>query len=70
MLSKVHITEPLTLREIRLLTGKTQKDFAAAVGIPLSTYKTYEYRPGKMEAGKLLHICEVLGVPLEKIALK
>lgn len=70
MLSKVQIHKPLTLREIRLLAGKTQKDFAAAVGIPLSTYKAYEYAPGKMEAGKLLHICEVTGVPLEKVALK
>lgn len=70
MLEKIQITEPVTLEELRKLSGLTQKNFAETVGIPLTTYRHYERNPEKMEVGQLIKICETFGLRLEKVALK
>lgn len=70
MLEKIQITEPVTLEELRKLSGLTQKRFAEVVSIPLTTYRNYERHPEKMEVGQLIRICQTFGLSLEKVALK
>lgn len=48
-----------TLREIRLATGRSQRAFAALIGIPIETYRRFD--SGRRAAGlDLLHRAEQL----------
>ena len=69
MLDNIQIMGKITLKELRKLTGLSQKDFSEKAEIPLTTYRRYEDDPSKMEAGKLFMICDMLGVPVAKIKI-
>lgn len=69
MLEKVQVVEPITLEELRVLTGLSVSDFAKQIGIPETSYRRYEREPKKMEVGKLIEISEKFGIPLEKIKI-
>ncbi|MDD2952515.1 MAG: helix-turn-helix transcriptional regulator [Parabacteroides sp.] len=67
MLEKIQVVEPITLEELRKLTGLSVADFSKEIGIPETTYRRYEREPKKMEVGKLIEISDKFGVPIEKI---
>ena len=69
MLSKVQVVEPITLAELRNLTGLSIPDFSKKVEIPETSYRRYENEPEKIEIGRLLKICEITGVPIDKIKI-
>jgi transcriptional regulator with XRE-family HTH domain len=69
MLDDIQIMGKVYLRDLRKLTGLSQKDFANKVGIPLTTYRRYEKDTSKMEAGQLFSICDMLGVSASNIKL-
>lgn len=69
MLEKVQVVEPVTLEELRKLTGLSVAEFARSIDVPESTYRRYEKEPGKMEVGKLVEISDRFGVPIEKIKI-
>lgn len=67
MVENIKIINKVTLKEIRNIMGKSQKEFAKYVGIPITTYRRYESNTKKMEIGKLCTICDKTGIPIEKI---
>ena len=69
MLDNIQIMGKITLKELRRLTGLSQQEFAERVGIPFTTYRRYERNPANMDAGKLFHICDVVGISIESIRL-
>lgn len=69
MLNNIQIMGKVTLKELRRLTGLSQEEFAKKVGIPFTTYRRYENNPSNMEAGRLFHICDVVGVSIANIRL-
>ncbi|MDF2907147.1 MAG: helix-turn-helix protein [Herbinix sp.] len=69
MLDNIQIMGKVTLKELRMLTGLTQKEFAEKVEIPFTTYRRYESYPANMEAGRLFKACEILGVSISIIKL-
>lgn len=69
MLEKIEITDNITLKELRLLTGMSQSAFAHEVDIPFSTYRRYESNPSKMEVGQLFKICDTIGIPITKLII-
>lgn len=70
MLEKIQVLEPVTLKELRRLTGLTQEEFAKEVDIPTTSYRRYESNPLCMDVGKLIGICEKVGIPFENIKVK
>ena len=66
MLKKIVIKSRISLKEIRILTGKTQKEFATYVEIPYRTYRRKE-QGSKMNASELSRISVITGVPMDKI---
>lgn len=69
MLDNIQILGKVTLKDLRKLTGLTQKEFADKVSIPITTYRRYEGDTSKMEVGKLFEICDTLGVSISNIKL-
>ena len=69
MLENIQIMGKVTVKELRKLTGLSQKEFAEKVEIPMTTYRRYENDASKMEVGKLFKICDMLGVSLANIKL-
>lgn len=70
MLEKIQVLEPVSLKELRGLTGLSQEEFSKEVGIPLTSYRRYEANPRSMDVGKLLSICDKVGVPIENIDVR
>jgi transcriptional regulator with XRE-family HTH domain len=69
MLENIQIMGKIALKDLRKLTGLSQKNFAEKVGIPFTSYRRYENNVNKMEVGQLFHICDVLGVSITNIKL-
>lgn len=69
MLESIQIMGKVTLRELRKLTGLSQKDFSKKVGVPMTTYRRYEKDASRMEVGKLFEICDTLGVSVANIKI-
>lgn len=69
MLDNIQIMGKVTLKELRKLTGLSQKEFADKVKIPITTYRRYECDTSKMEVGKLFEICDMLDVSITNIKL-
>lgn len=69
MLDNIQIIGKVYLKDLRRLTGLSQKEFADKAGIPLTTYRRYEKDTSKMEAGKLFKVCDILGVAATSIKL-
>lgn len=69
MLDNIQIMGKITLKELRKLSGLSQEEFAKKVDIPFTTYRRYENNPSNMEAGRLFHVCDVLGVSISNIKL-
>jgi len=67
MLEKVQIKEPITLEELRKLSGLTITEFSKEIDVPETTYRRYEREPRKMDVGKLLDICEKFEIPFDMI---
>lgn len=67
MLEKIQVVEPITLKELRVLTGLSQEDFSREVGIPLTSYRRYEANTRSMDVGKLVDICDKVGVSINFI---
>lgn len=67
MMQGVQITGKVTLSQLRLLTGMTQKKFAMFVGIPYTTYRRYEKRIENAGFSEIVRICDRTGVGIEKI---
>lgn len=67
MLDNIQIMGKITVKDLRKITGLSQKEFSQKVGIPFTSYRRYESNVSKMEVGQLFHICDVLGVPIENI---
>lgn len=55
------------IAQLRTKRGLTQKDIAEALGVPLSTYKEWEY--GRRIQGEKIYVdlAEVLGVSLRSL---
>ena len=70
MLEKIQVLEPVSLKELRILTGLSQEDFAKEVGIPLTSYRRYEADPLCMDVGKLVNICDKAGVSISCIDVR
>lgn len=69
VLENIQIMGKVTIKDLRILSGKSQKDFAEKVNIPFTTYRRYEKDVSKMEVGKLFQICDLLGVSVSNIKL-
>lgn len=69
MLKNIQIMGKITLRELRNLTGLSQKDFAGKVEIPYTSYRRYENDVSKMEVGQLFNICNTVGVEISNIKI-
>lgn len=69
MLDNIQIVGKVTLKELRQITGLSQKEFAEAVKIPFTTYRRYERNPRSMEAGRLFGLCDTLGISIANIKL-
>lgn len=69
MLENIQIMGKVTLKDLRRLTGLTQKQFADNVNIPLTSYRRYECNVSKMEVGQLFNICDKVGVSIENIQI-
>jgi transcriptional regulator with XRE-family HTH domain len=69
MLDNIQIMGKVTLKELRKLTGLSQKEFAQKVNIPFTTYRRYENNPESMEAGRLFKLCDILGVSISNIKI-
>ncbi|GAG27523.1 unnamed protein product [marine sediment metagenome] len=67
LLSNIVIKEPISLKSVRTLTGKTQKELAKHVGIPYTSYCRYELNTKNMQIGDLMKFCEKLGITIDKI---
>lgn len=56
------------LQELRKAAGyKTAKDFAAAVGIPVTTYTRYEATPDKISVAQAWNLADALGCSIDLI---
>lgn len=69
MLDNIQIMGKVSLKDLRKLTGLSQKDFAEKVSIPFTSYRRYESNVSKMEVGQLFNVCEKVGVSIESIKL-
>lgn len=69
MLDNIQIMGQITLKDLRKLTGLSQKNFADKVGIPFTSYRRYESNTSKMEVGQLFHICDEIGVSVANIKI-
>jgi transcriptional regulator with XRE-family HTH domain len=67
MLDNIQIMGKVTLKELRKLSGLSQKEFAEKANIPFTTYRRYENNVAKMEVGKLFYICDILGISAANI---
>lgn len=57
-----------TLKQLRGLSGLTQKDFASKVGVSEQTFADYENKPGRLRSARVdtfERIVEVLGEELD-----
>lgn len=57
MFDKIQLSKPVTLKELRMISGLNQEGFAKYLEIPLTTYRRYEKNTGKIELHKVLDIC-------------
>ena len=57
MFDKVQLSEPGTLKELRMISGMNQEGFAKYLNIPLTTYRRYEKDAGKIELHRVIEIC-------------
>lgn len=69
MLENIQIMGKISLKELRKLTGLSQKEFAEKVSIPFTSYRRYEKNVSKMEVGQLFNICDKIGVSIENIRI-
>ena len=67
MLDNIQIMGKVTIKDLRKLSGLSQKEFAKLVNIPYTSYRRYERNASKMEVGKLFQICELTGVSITAI---
>lgn len=65
---KIQINGKLSLRELRGLTGMNQEEFAHFVGIPVTSYRRYERDTSSMEFGRVVQICDKLGISVAHVA--
>jgi DNA-binding XRE family transcriptional regulator len=56
-----------TLRQARVLSGKTLKNLAEAIGKSVPTYCKFEKDPSLITMGSALTICEYLGRNMSEI---
>ncbi|SHI44617.1 helix-turn-helix domain-containing protein [Parasporobacterium paucivorans] len=64
MLDQITITGVVTLKELRMLFGMNQEEFAELVGIPYRSYRRYEQNMRSMSVSNLFQISEKTGVAL------
>lgn len=57
----------LTIRQARLLSGKTQKEMAESLGICRHTYIKYESQPDTVPIGYAKQISKITCVPVDDI---
>ncbi len=67
MNQNIQITGKVTLAEMRVIMGMTQKKFAKFVGIPYTTYRRYEKNIGSAGFSEIVQICDKVGVGIENI---
>lgn len=69
LLDKITLKEntKLTIAEIRILTGCTQKEFARKVNIPYSSYVKKETGKINLSASELGNICEKMRISMDKV---
>ena len=64
---KIQHNGKYSLKELRGLAGMTQEEFANFVGIPTSSYRRYERETSSMEFGRLVQICDKLGISVANV---
>jgi len=57
-----------SLGRCRREAGYTQKELAAALGVPFSTYRSWEYKTVKLTLENAISICNVLGCTPNNLA--
>lgn len=67
LIEKVRIVKPVTVWELRILSGKNQRAFSKAVGIPYGTYAKKEQGISRFFDDEVRRISKYTKVPLEMI---
>lgn len=66
-LTKVDDQVAANMRRFRIAAGVTQEDLAAAVGVSFQQIQKYEKGHNRISIGRLVSVCEVLGVSLAEM---
>lgn len=69
LLDKVKIEKPVTVEELRVLTGKTQSEFAKNLGIPYGTYLKKEQGNSRFFKDEITKISRATGIPVNLIIM-
>ena len=57
----------MTLKELRIQSGKTQKEMADLLGVSRSTYARFERDPGSMSIPQAKAVCQLLGCKIDAL---
>lgn len=69
LLDKVKIEKPVTVEELRVLTGKTQSEFAKNLSIPYGTYLKKEQGNSRFFKDEITKISRATGIPVNLIIM-
>lgn len=69
LIDKVTIDQKISVREARMLTGLTQREFAVLVQIPYPSYARKETGKSPFFAAEVARICFQLHLPMELICV-
>lgn len=58
-----------TIKQARLLSGKTQKDMAKCLNMHVQTYRKIEENPDRVTIGQARTISECTGIPYDQLFL-
>lgn len=59
--------ENLTVKQMRLIKGKTQEDCAKAIFVHVNTYRRLEANPEEFSVRQAVDLCKFLGCPYNSV---
>lgn len=59
----------MTLKQMRVVQGYTQRDMAEKMGVDINTIRAWERCPAKIQVGKLFQILKYLGYSIGELQL-